>query len=85
MSLSPTVSLPLDGDTLAVLFDLLGRWVEDEKLAVVRPNLAHEAEAWALNDLYSVLETLTDPSMVGGTEGARGRLMAYHGDLDYPV
>jgi hypothetical protein len=50
----------------------------------LRPNLEHEAEAWALNDLFCMLETVAVPGVPGGGSGARARLMAFHGDLDFP-
>jgi hypothetical protein len=84
MSLGPNQHVPLDRDTIAVLFDLLARWTRDSNMDDLRPNLEHEAKAWALNDLFCMLETVAVHGVPGGVSGARARLMAFHGDLDFP-
>jgi len=56
------ISLQLDSDEALVLFDLLGRWLEDERGNTLRPILSDRAEFWALNGLYCLLEaTLAEP------------------------
>jgi hypothetical protein len=85
MSLGPSQTVTLDRDTIGVLFELLGRWVEDGQMSALQSNFEHDAEAWALNDLYCMLEAVVDPGIPGGCDGARSRLMEFHGNIRYPT
>ena len=45
-----------------VLFDFLGRWIEEEKGKGVRPLTKSDAEIWVLNSAYCELErVLAEP------------------------
>jgi hypothetical protein len=77
-------TLTLTRDEANVLFELLGRWAEEGGLAKVRALTEHEAEVWALNDLYCILETVITPGVEGGLAGARARLMERHGGEPFP-
>ena len=81
-------------DEALILFDLLGRWVEDGDstsiLAATRTkdgyrelDLHHPGEFWALNNLYCVLETmLVEPfqaNYLDLVKQARRSLVGRHG------
>jgi hypothetical protein len=80
----PDHRIGLSADEMAVLFDLLGRWVEADRLRSLRPLVEHEAELWALNDLFCELERQIVPGVAGGLAGARDRIMAFHGSEPFP-
>ena len=41
-----------------VLHGLLRRWLEEEKGAIIEPQIRDDAELWALNSVYCTLETI---------------------------
>jgi hypothetical protein len=84
MTDKPAESIRLTADDMYVLFDLLGRWVEDERLAPLRPLVRHEADLWVLNDLFCELERVIVPGGPGSLDAARAALMARHGHEPYP-
>jgi hypothetical protein len=84
MSDEPDYRIGLSADEMYVLFELLGRWVEDERLAAIRPLIRHEAELWVLNDLFCELERHIVPGPAGSLDAARTGLMTRHGHEPYP-
>ena len=52
------VSLALSGDEALVLFDLLSRWIDDEKGTSIRTHIHDDAELWALNNVLVTLERM---------------------------
>lgn len=90
----PDLAIHVTPDEALILFDLLGRWVEDGDstsiLAASRTkdgyrelDLRHPGEFWALNNLYCVLETmLVEPfqaDYLDLVEKARRRLVDRQG------
>ncbi len=55
MSEKDDVSIVLGPDDALVLYDLLGRWIDKEDGALIRPQTRDEAELWALNALRAAL------------------------------
>src|SRR6185437_5044649 len=67
--------LSLSDDEGLVLFDLLSRLIEDEKASRLIGSVQHDAEIWALNNLYCALERTQavpfTPDYRSSVEGAR--------------
>jgi hypothetical protein len=84
MSETGGVSITLREDDVLVLFELLGRWIEDENGAGIKALTRDDAELWALNSVYCTLEsTITQPmehNYVTLVEQARQRLRERCGD-----
>ncbi len=56
------VTITLSRAEAVVLFDMLGREIEDRNAAALRAASGHDAEIWALNNLFCVLQaTLWEP------------------------
>jgi hypothetical protein len=84
MSAEPAFRIDLTSDEMYVLFELLGRWTGDDRLASVRPLVEHEAELWVLNDLFCELERHIVPGGPGSLSRARDGLMRRHGNEPFP-
>jgi hypothetical protein len=54
--MSETKSLIVEQDEMLVLFELLHRWLDDERGRTIRGAILDDAELWALNALNVALE-----------------------------
>lgn len=83
MSVEPHSEALLEPDEQLVLFELLQRWIGEERGASIRAAIIDDAELWALNTLNGELERLLaapfESSYVPLLEAARGRLRAKNG------
>ncbi len=55
MSEKDDVSIALGKDDALVLHDLLGRWIDHQDGALIKPRTRDDAELWALNALQAAL------------------------------
>jgi len=51
-----SVRLSLDEEDAVALFSFLGRVLEDQNGALLRPAITHDGELWALNNMLQSLE-----------------------------
>ena len=58
MSSNGGVPITLTKEEGLVLHGLLRRWLEEEKGAIIEPQIRDDAELWALNSVYCTLETI---------------------------
>jgi hypothetical protein len=76
-------SLTLSDDESLVLFNLLGRLIDDEQAAGLINLVQHDAEIWALNGLFCQLERTVSASFTSqyrsSVEAARSNLLAING------
>lgn len=76
-------SLILSADESLVLFDLLGRLIDEKQAAGLIDLVQHDAELWALNSLHCQLDRTVSASFKSEyrslVEAARSNLLAIHG------
>ena len=80
---SPERTITLPDDAGLVLFDLLGRLIEDEKGRRLVDLGLHDAEIWALNSFYCLLERSEvnsfKPNYASLLDAARSNILTENG------
>lgn len=77
------INIELDREEALVLSDLLFRWIEQEHGREIRDHIRDDAEIWALNALYCLLERqvpeILSPDYDEALRKARERLCEFNG------